>query len=150
MKSNHNQAKDGKITFSSGKSGKVKIGISRLCIVTKPPYKITYVVDPPIQPKASLSVGLNQTIPADFAVEFDGSVSNVTCTVQEGIVEFKLIEVDTGVTKGQFIIEDLPPNNSKVIKAQASGNVQKWRAEITGRRPGKESRFELQYVKWYT
>jgi hypothetical protein len=147
--SNLTQEKDDKITFTSGKSDKVKIGISRLCIVTKPPYKITYRIDPPIQPKANLSVGLNQTYPADFAVEFDGSVSNITCTVQTGMVEFKLIEVDTGLIDGPYILEDLPPNNLKTIAAHASGNLQKWRAEVIGRRPGKESRFELEYVKKY-
>jgi hypothetical protein len=134
------------------RAGKVKISISRHKIVTKRPYKITYHIDPPIKALA-IGVDLNENIRPvpDFEFEFDGPTAEVTCTVQTGKVEFALIEVGTsGFADGPKIVEDIPSANSGNLVAHATGTIQKWRVEATGKRPGKESTFDLEYTKKFS
>ena len=131
--------------------GKVKIGISRRKIVVPPPYEITYHIDPRIKtPPMIANMGEKPKIAIpDFAIEFDDvPTATIDCLVITGMVEFKLIETDTErVADGPIIIEK---DNSGKLFANASGNVQKWRVEVTGKRPGKESVFELVYSKKFS
>lgn len=131
------------------KAGKVKIGISRHRIVTQRPYKITYHIDPKIK-TAPMGVNLNENVRPipDFEFEFDGPMAEVTCTVQTGKVEFALIEVgNQGFADGPRVLEDIPNANSGSLVAHAKGTIQKWRVEAIGKRPGKESMFDLEYTK---
>lgn len=131
------------------KSGKVKIGISRRKIVTKRPYQITYHIDPKIKTPPE-TVGLNSQIQAvpDFEFEFDGPTANVGCTVQSGIVEFSLVEVGKEIkpAAGPVKLDDTN-NQTGTLIATANGPIQKWRVLATGKRPGKESVFVLEYTK---
>src|ERR1041384_6224811 len=133
------------------KSGKVKIGISRHKIVAKRPYEITYHIDPKIKtPPETVTLGQKLDPVPDFEFEFDGLTSDVTCTVQMGKVEFTLIEVDRGLADGPKTVDvevTPPPNNSVQLVAVSKGTMQKWRIEAIGKRPGKESVFNLEYTK---
>ncbi len=131
--------------------GKVKIGISRQKIVIPPPYKITYCIDPIIKTPRMTAImnGQPQIAVPDFAIEFDDvSTAYIHCVVITGEVEFKLIETDTQrVADGPKIVKT---GNSDKLRARATGNVQKWRVEVTGKRPGKESEFVIMYSKRFS
>jgi hypothetical protein len=66
------------------KVGGVQVGISRLKMVTRPPYKITYTIDPPAP----------STPP--FVAEFslDKPSVKVVCTATRGAVKTELFELD--------------------------------------------------------
>jgi hypothetical protein len=134
------------------KAGKVKIGISRHKIVTKRPYQITYHIDPKIKtPLEGVDLNENITPVPDFEFEFDGPMADVLCRVQTGKVEFSLIEVGkAGLADGPKVIEDIPNANADTLVAHATGAIQKWRVEATGKRPGKESMFDLEYTKKFS
>jgi hypothetical protein len=134
------------------KAGKVKIGISRHRIVTKRPYQITYHIDPKIKtPLEGVGLNENMTPAPDFEFEFDGPMADVLCRVQTGKVEFSLIEVGkTGFADGPKVVEDIPNSNADKLVAHATGAIQKWRVEATGKRPGKESMFDLEYTKKFS
>lgn len=144
-----NQPKSKKNAKVEFKSGKVKIGISRHKIVVKRPYTITYHIDPKIK-TLDTAIDLNEKLNPipDFEFEFDGPTADVNCTVQTGKVEFTLIEVGkTGSANGPIMVEDIPGQNSGKLSAKSGGAIQKWRIEAIGKRPGKESVFDLEYKK---
>ncbi len=97
--------------------GGVTVSISRLHMVTKPPYIITYTIDPPAP------------VDPPFVTEFSLEKSNVkvVCTAIRGVVNAELFELDVdGTTPLSRASQTItaPDSGSLTATRQASGTWQ--------------------------
>lgn len=126
--------------------GGVKIGIQRFRMVTPLPYKITYIIDPPLQ-----SVGKNEDSPSGiFQLDFTNDTADVTCMVRLGTIQFQLLENGTRVD-GPFMLPD--PATSAITKTVTKNKTQanqdtRWQVIVQG--IGQANNFELMYAKKFT
>jgi hypothetical protein len=118
--------------------GGVTVSISRLHMVTKPPYTITYTIDPPAP------------VDPPFKTEFSLEKSNVkvVCTATRGSVNAELLELDVdGLTPlartSQTIVA--PDSGSLTATRQASGT---WQVKVVEAEPS--SYFKLSWDRVVT
>jgi hypothetical protein len=138
-------------------SGKVMIGISRHRIVTKKPYKITYLIDP----KTDVPGNTDNPVPG-FQIELDGTTASVDCKVTKGNVIFQLWQlgsfdtpINAGVNAGPITLSDL--DGKKTLSATANSSTVRWQVTATQAAIAKfptikpqPSIFELEYTKHFT
>ncbi|MBN1935918.1 MAG: hypothetical protein JW934_14705 [Anaerolineae bacterium] len=112
----------------------INIGISRLNIKTPPPYRITYIIDPPL--------GQGKTTRVDYN---DPGSTEVECEADLGQVSVALYEIEP---HGQEILHAsglADPYTVATLRSTATHDGH-WRVRVTGQQ--QSNRFSLKYDKW--
>jgi hypothetical protein len=115
----------------------VSIGISRLKMVTRRPYTITYTIDPPIP----LSEERTETDPMGepvnvwtnvFEAEFsDLDEANILCEAKSGNVQVELCELDKAGNRIQRDVQDTVATSTAKLN-QVSKTTGKWVVQVKG------------------